>query len=434
MNKIITIIKREYITRARKKSFLIMTLLSPIFFALMMIVPFWFSESSEERSKFIYLLDKTDSITRDFPKNGFFSFIRIGGNPEDYKELLIKDENSALLYIPETALERPEKITLYANEGLSRVEKKIIESLLDQEILKIRLEKQGIDIQTIEKATSSLSIKIIGLSPGHGNNSNDTAVLVGLFSSVLIFFFIFLYGSQVMRGVMEEKTSRIIEIIISSVKPFQLMAGKIIGIFLLSLTQFLLWLIISVSISVFFQSRYEKALKLYSDEQIEETLKQTTDVKQALEINKFVSAIESIDFAYIILVFFLYFCGGYLLYGSLFAAIGAAADGETDTQQFIAPVSVPLFFSFIVSTLVLEDPSGNLAYWLSIIPFTSPVIMMLRVPFGVPLSELLMSLLLLYTGFLLTTFLAARIYRVGILSHGKKISYREIYKWLFYKN
>jgi ABC-2 type transport system permease protein len=212
------------------------------------------------------------------------------------------------------------------------------------------------------------------------------------------------------------------------------MMGKIMGIALVSLTQFLLWLLLILSITFLLGQKYQKSLELFNNENIGHTLKQTKNVQQALEMNEILNAINSIDFSLLIFCFIIYFLAGYLLYSSLFAAIGSTTDNETDTQQFVLPVIIPLLTSFMMLTRILQDPFGDLAFWMSMIPFTSPVVMMVRIPFGVPLSEILSSITILIISFLLCTWVAAKIYRVGILMYGKKITYSELWKWLRYSN
>lgn len=254
----------------------------------------------------------------------------------------------------------------------------------------------------------------------------------------MIYFFIFMYGIQIMRGVIEEKTSRIVEIIISSVKPFQLMMGKIIGIALVGLTQFSLWIILSMGI-------YAVAMAAISSDSVANMVN-TEQMMQGEQMNEMTKAASSTDLeaqisgmlqqipiAKLLISFLFYFLGGYLLYGAFLAAIGSAVDNEADSQQFMMPVTIPLIFSFVVAGTVMDNPDGALAFWLSIIPITSPVIMMVRIPFGVETWELLLSMALLVLGFLGATWMAAKIYRTGILMYGKKITYKELWKWLSYK-
>jgi ABC-2 type transport system permease protein len=263
--------------------------------------------------------------------------------------------------------------------------------------------------------------------------------VVGYVSALLIYLFIFLYGVQVMRGVIEEKTNRIIEVVISSVKPFELMMGKILGIAFVGLTQFLLWVALSAAVSVAVTNvvlpRLEKpATEKQLMEKVDSSSEQAEKIKKdSGKLGKLVNALSTVNTPLILACFLFYFIGGYLLYSSLFAAIGAAVDNETDTQQFMMPVTIPLVMSFVVAQVILAHPESQMALWMSIIPFTSPIIMMVRLPFNPPAWQIALSMAMLILGFLGTTWLASRIYRVGILMYGKKVTYKELSKWLFYK-
>jgi len=283
------------------------------------------------------------------------------------------------------------------------------------------------------------------------NKATDTDLVtyVGFGGGLLIYVFILIYGVMVMRGVMEEKTNRIVELMISSVKPFQLMMGKIVGVALVGLTQFLLWVILSKVAIPFVVASFTKDT---GKEQIEQMMNPSGNPNYAAKIPSMAKiqqderrqvkskgemlsdALETIPFTKIIISFIFFFLGGYLLYSALFAAIGAAVDSETDTQQFMLPVTLPLILSYIVSATVIGNPNGAVAFWFSMIPLTSPVVMMLRVPFDVPAWQVGLSITLLILGFLFTTWLAAKIYRTGILMYGKKVNYMELFKWLRYHN
>ena len=247
---------------------------------------------------------------------------------------------------------------------------------------------------------------------------------IGFFSGILIYIFIFMYGTMVMRGVIEEKTNRIVEVIISSVKPFELMMGKILGVALVGLTQFLLWILLTILISTI-------AEFLFLD--ISSMATEMSNQDQSIIIAEISALTGGINLTQIFLSFMFYFIAGYLMYSSLFAAVGSAVDAEADTQQFMLPITIPLIFSFILIQPVMDNPDGILAFWLSIIPLTSPIIMMARLPFGVESWQLIISMILLILGFIFTTFIAGKIYRTGILMYGKKISYKELWKWLTYK-
>jgi ABC-2 type transport system permease protein len=265
--------------------------------------------------------------------------------------------------------------------------------------------------EIIEAAKTRVEIKTIKWSDSGAEveTSSELTLIIGMITAFLIYFFLLVYGAQVMQGVLEEKTNRIVEIIVSSVKPFELMIGKIIGIALVGLTQFLIWIVLTVALWGAFG-----------------------DVS-AFSFDSIAPALSSFDFATMSIFFVIYFLGGYLLYASLFAAIGAASDNNTDTQQFMMPVILPVIFAMIAAIHCANNPDGSLAFWTSLIPFTSPVVMMVRIPAGVPAWELIASVSVLLLSFIGTTWIAAKIYRTGILMYGKKITYREIWKWVKYK-
>ena len=252
-----------------------------------------------------------------------------------------------------------------------------------------------------------------------------------MFGGFLIYIFIFLYGAMVMRGVMEEKTSRIVEIIISSVKPIQLMMGKILGIALVGFTQFALWVSLTFVISSVATALLVSPADLNPVDMANgsEMLIQEADMNHSGLASVF-EQLESINITFLLVMFLFYFIGGYLMYGSLFAAVGSAVDSETDSQQFMLPITIPLIFSFIALQTILENPDSSLAFWCSIIPFTSPIVMMGRLPFDPPLWELGLSMVLLIVGFIFTSWLAGRIYRVGILMYGQKVNYKTLWKWI----
>jgi ABC-2 type transport system permease protein len=274
----------------------------------------------------------------------------------------------------------------------------------------------------------------------------EVSMILGMFSGILIYFFIFMFGSQVMRGVIEEKTNRIVEVIISSVKPFQLMMGKIAGIGLVGLTQFLLWVILTGTIVTIGISTFSSKMKpgTATEQLIQSQTKNMTAMQlpntadstkvTGAQTNEAIAAFESIDFFFVIRYFIFYFIFGYLFYAALFAAIGSAVDSESDTQQFMLPITLPLVFAIIMAQYVIQEPNGSWAFWLSMIPFTSPVIMMIRLSFnmGNDFWQIYLSMALLILGFLANTWIASKIYRTGILMYGKKVSYRELWKWLRY--
>jgi ABC-2 type transport system permease protein len=307
-----------------------------------------------------------------------------------------------------------------------------LENNLKKKIEEQRLFESGIDPKIISEVRTKVGIKSITLDAQGEETVSDATVnyALGFTSGILIYIFIFVYGNQIMQGVIEEKSSRIVEILVSSLKPFQLMMGKIIGIGAVGLTQFLIWVVLigtlsSVVIGVLgMQMPQQQALEMASPE-IAESMLPGSDMAQIFQV------ISGIDFIGLTLSFIFYFLGGYLLYGALFAAIGSAVDAPSDAQQFMLPVTIPLIVAYMgLFVFVLNDPNSNASFWLSIVPLTSPIAMMGRVSYGVPWTDLALSMGLLIGGFLFTTWMAGKIYRIGILMHGTKPTYKTLWKWI----
>lgn len=445
MKKILLIIKREYLTRVQKKSFIIMTILGPILMAAIMIVPIFIAKMSDERSK-IVVVDENGLFINKLESNPDLQFSYSDEYIESLKTSYEKQGFDGILYIPKN--DPPNRAYLFSKKQLGLGVKSHIQNTmkynLDNFFMQQRFNINRDTLKSIENDTRVLlEQRKIGKDGLEEESSTELSTLLGIFSSIIIYFFIFMFGSQVMRGVIEEKTSRIVEVIISSVKPFQLMMGKIVGIALVGLTQFLLWVLFTFAIITVFQQtmpEYFKSPKQDSSIMQNASLSKTSIdnnlVNEALnpEVKKIIESFKSIDYVTMILMFVFYFLAGYLFYASFFAAIGSAVDNEADTQQFILPITVPLILGIVMSQFVTNSPNGQIAFWLSIIPFTSPIIMMVRIPFGVPINEIILSMTLLIFGFIASTWFAAKVYRTGILMYGKKPSYREIWKWLKYKN
>ncbi len=445
MNKIWLIIKREYFTRVKKKSFIIMTILGPLLMAGLMIVPVFIAQMSDQQKK-VSVIDETGLFYNKFKSNDDVKFEYITLDLETAKAIMKKSEWYALLYIPKTETAIPEKAMLFSEKQPSLSLRSFIERTMQYEIENLKLlDVYKIDKKDLESIKTNINLTTIKISEGgeEQKSFSEVSTVLGLFGGILIYFFIFMFGAQVMRGVIEEKTNRIVEIIVSSVKPFQLMMGKIVGVAFVGLTQFLLWILLTLTIYVgvsqafpdkFNPKKHEVSLnsetKLFNAEQI--------NAKAAMQpgnedLNTVLEGIQSINFLLIIFVFVFYFIGGYLLYAALFAGIGAAVDSEADTQQFMLPVTIPLIFSIVMMQFILNNPEGPIAFWLSMIPLTSPIVMMIRIPFGISVTELILSMSFLIIGFLLATWMAAKIYRTGILMYGKKVSYKELLKWLLYR-
>jgi ABC-2 type transport system permease protein len=439
LNKIKLIIAREYLTRVKKKSFILMTLLGPILMAGLMLVPIWIATKDKD-IQLIEVIDETGKFINQFESTSTLKFEHSFKNIDSAKASFYNEKYTSILYI--TSIEQKSEVKMFYKKqpGISTVQK--IKNTIETGIRNIDLEnKYKITKTQIEESKPEVEIESISLDMEGAEESKDVGIstALGLGGAVMIYFFIFMYGIQIMRGVIEEKTSRIVEIIISSVKPFQLMMGKIIGIALVGLTQFLLWIIItSVLYSViigFVGVDAESMMQsndMMNDPNVQETLKGMggTEMSPGALIQSIMSDIPIFK---LLFSFLFYFLGGYLLYGALLAAVGSAVDNEADSQQFMMPITIPLIFSFVVAQVVMENPDGPMAFWLSMFPLTSPIIMMVRIPFGVEVWELLLSMVLLIVGFIGATWIAGKIYRTGILMYGKKITYKELWKWLFYK-
>lgn len=416
MHKIWLIISREYLVRVRKKSFIIMTILGPILMAALMIVPIYLANESKQE-RFIAINEQSEYILEDTDLLHFTQIPNIEAInlTNDFSE----SPYYALLYIQNN------QFTLFSDQQISLSVSKDIKQQIDNIIEIKNLKEAGINPQIIENAKSEIQIrtKLIDEDGSSTNSHSEASMGIGFISGILIYIFIFMYGTMVMRGVIEEKTNRIVEIIISSVKPFQLMMGKILGVALVGLTQFILWIFLTLIISsiaeLIFLDVSSMGTKINSTE-------------QSIILAQIASVTTGINLTQIFFSFIFYFLAGYLMYSSLFAAVGSAVDAEADTQQFILPITIPLILSFILIQPIMENPDGNLAFWMSIIPFTSPIIMMVRLPFGIANWELLLSMSILISTFLASTWFAGKIYRTGILMYGKKISYKELWKWLQY--
>ena len=445
MKKILLILKREYISRVKKRSFIIMTLLGPLLMASVLIVPTYIAQKSDE-CKTIAVIDETLEFVYYLPNTENIHFVFLKDDLATAKTQLPKTKYYAILHIPGISFFSPSAIRLYSSHQPSMSIKLYIEGAIKKLMEEKKLEASGIDKTLLASTKTNINITTIKLADNGEEKESSTTIATGLgmFSGILIYMFIFMFGAQVMRGVIEEKTSRIVEVIVSSVKPFQLMMGKIIGVAAVGLTQFLLWILLTFIIMTGVQSAFPDVFKQKQTTQSFENkrissikelqVKENTNIQEDTEINSVVKSINSINFGVMIGAFLFFFLFGYLLYAALFAAVGSAVDSEADTQQFMLPLTVPLIFAIVMSQFVINNPDGPVAFWLSIIPLTSPIIMMIRIPFGVPWTEIVLSISMLILGFLGATWFAARIYRTGILMYGKKVSYREIWKWLTYKS
>ncbi len=451
MNKTLLIIQREYMSKVKNKTFLIMTILGPLLFGGLIVGVALLAANDTTHQHVLladdlgYLLEdeilvyqeaglerprfrNTEKVTYDFRKGTV--------NPTEELESGIYTAVVQLSDISYT----DGKVEMYAEKTPSLGIQNRIARDIEDALELYRAKKNNITIETYKSIRQSVDINVIKPSEGGKEDLTSMKAMIGFGFALIIYFFILFYGVQVMRGVMEEKTNRIIEVIISSVKPFQLMMGKIIGIGLVGLTQFLIWVGLTAAISAFGVGAMQKQILEKQKEQLAmldnggaiEAQNMSDDSDAEAMQSEMLAVMTEISWTDLIVSFLIFFLCGYMLYASLFAAIGAIVDSETDTQQFMLPVTLPLLFGYIVSNMMLVNPEGNIGHIFALVPLTSPVVMMVKTAIGVSIGMKLLSIAILVASIFLFVWLAAKIYRVGILMYGKKPTYKEMWKWMRY--
>jgi len=434
MNHLPLIIKREYLAKVKNKSFILMTFLSPLFIVALLSLIAYLTSVNNEKVRTISVLDESGILSEALISSDQILYESLNGmDLEDAKTTSNSNNAYGLLHVPDLALEDvSEKIKFYSKESPSLSLISSLESKIEKRIGELKLKKMGVDLSKISASKTYVNINQEDFEGVKTSKAGSFLKLIfGAAAGYLLFMFIIIYGNLIMRSVIEEKSSRIIEVIISSVKPIQLMLGKIFGTSLAGITQFAIWVIL-IAILSFAASNFF-GIDLSANPQQEMMTAAVSDVNANSELQALIAELHSLPLINLIVAFVLFFVGGYLLYSSLYAAIGAAVDNETDTQQFLMPVVILLVVGFYVGFFTaLEDPHGTISVVFSYIPFTSPIVMLIRIPFGVPIWEQILSLSVLIFSFLVTVWIAAKIYRVGILMHGKKPSYKDLIKWLKY--
>ena len=444
MSKIATIISREYVTRVRKKSFLIMSIVGPLLFASLMIAPAWMAQMEDTEVKLIAVADSSQLFIGEFPETEYIKFAYMpDADVQKYKDGFYESPYYAVLFISHVVANSPNAVHLYSDKSPGLGVQMHISNAIEKRLERDKLKTFGIEESTLNAIKTNIKIRSVKLSKtGDEKENNFTlTMIIGYISGFLIYFTIFFIVAQVMRGVIEEKTSRIIEVIISSVKPFQLMMGKIIGVGLVALTQFALWGALTMALyAIAIPLLMPDMANMSHEVQVESLMESSSSLNAQMpendeltsELTNMMGALGRINFTVIIISFIFFFFGGYFLYSALFAAVGSAVDNEADTQQFMMPLTIPLIIAIVVMMNIAQNPESTLVFWFSIIPFTSPIVMMARIPFGVPYSEIILSAIILVVTFIFTTWLAAKIYRTGILMYGKKSGWKEIWKWIKY--
>jgi ABC-2 type transport system permease protein len=448
MGKIGLIIQREIMAKLRSKTFIIMTFIAPMLLAGFFALIIWLSVNDKAEQN-ILVVDHTEGqfFKDKLYGNDYITFSFTNKDLETALTDFYASDKTCILYIPPNLVEGAGGATkIFYKKAPGFAVQTDIRNQLEKILYENKLRANNIDPQVIHNAKQSVKLitEKVNEKGETAEQSTGFVSVFGFMSGAVMFIFILLYGMMVFRSVMEEKTNRIVEIIVSSVKPFQLMMGKIIGIAIMGICQFitmgLITAILSTILSTAFLGEIKKDLAVFEKQQ-ELVHKEGTNVnlekfdkmQDKLEVFEVLKQVENLDFVEIAICFLFYFIGGYLFYSSILAAIGSAVDAEADAQQFMAPIMMPLVAGYFICAKMMTNPEGPLAFWGSIIPFTSPIVMMARLPFGVPFYQILLSLLLLFASFIGTTWVAGKIYRTGILMYGKKVSWREITKWLFYK-
>jgi ABC-2 type transport system permease protein len=451
MNKISVIIKREYVTRVRKKSFIIMTILAPLLMASIIIVPtLLMTGQSGEFKKIAVVEDNSDLFKGVIKNTKDAEFVYLENTKvEDLKKTFEKDGYYGILYISPELVNTPNAVYLIAKKQpaiglLQHIENSLKKEIERQKLLAYKIENLPEIMKNVE-TNVSVQTKKIDESGVEQGTSTGIAMALAYLLGFLMYMLVFIFGAQVMRGVIEEKTSRVVEVIISSVKPIQLMMGKIIGIALVGLTQFLIWIFLTVGIvgvlktTILPKSGIAEISQSMPQNMMSGNQQSVAGTTQAAEVSPQVAEFSRLfdsamnqPWGLIIICFVFYFITGYLLYASVFAAIGSAVDNETETQQFMLPVTIPIIIGLMVAMGTMQNPESPVSFWCSMIPLTSPIVMMARIPFGVPYWQIAVSMALMLITFAAFVWMAAKVYRTGILMYGKKTSWKEMWKWLRY--
>ncbi len=438
MNNILLIIEREYMERVKKKSFLLATILTPLIFPAFIALAAFLAVNESTDVKSVFIIDESGYFGEGFDITDFDISV-VDKTLDEGVEALNGGQAEGVLFIPKMDIDNPQGIAYYSksNPGLgflNRFRRPIKEKIEDLKLARLDIDKEVIDNLRASVSISNFNVSDTGEAK---KSSSDIASLAGYVMAFLMYMFVFIYGSFIMQSVLSEKTSKIVEVIVSSVKPFHLMIGKVLANAAVALTQFAIWVVLIATftflLSAFFNYDPGAAQQQMVQEQLGAADVGAEDLPPELVAN-ILDVFAALPVGQILTLFIFYFLGGFLLYGALFAAVGSAVDSLQEAQQFMLPVSLPIILSLLLMGVALQNPNGATAVSLSMIPFTSPIIMLARVPFEVPIWQIIVSLLCLVGGFLMTIWFAGRIYRVGILTSGSKVTYKVLAKWFMMKN
>ncbi len=459
MNKIFIVAGREFFTRIQSRTFIVMSILGPLLFGLFVLVPVLMAKWNND-STTVWVHDPSGQLSDAFqdqnglkfqvlPQGTLSNGVLVPADSANIRELL-EDQDAGLLHLqaPDSNLNVEARYYSAQAAGLKITER--IQSALNDRLYRLRMERQGLDPKVIESLRAEVELQTsVWTDQGSEDSHTETAMLLGFGAALLMYMFIFMYGSMVMRGVIEEKASRVMELLVSTTKPFELMMGKILGIASVGLFQFVLWLLLGTAISTAIGAMGLGTAP--GTASVASTTTGTAPVPGTAAVPGTASVpgnpnslpaeaqadwmqiLGQMPWETIIPFFLFYFLGGYFFYAALFAAVGSAVDSEGDSQQLMLPISLPIILSFVASQFVMQNPHGSLAFWMSMIPLTSPVVMVVRLPFGVPGWELALSMFLLVAAFVVAVWLAGRIFRIGVLMYGQKVSFNLLRKWLFYR-
>ena len=453
MGNISTIISREYSSRVKKKSFILMTVLTPLIFVALFLVPVLIMGNQDKEFKKIAVIEDGSDLFKGVLKDREdidFEYLE-NADVNQLKQTFEEAGYYGLLYISPVVTNVPQAVQLISKKQPPMDLIQYIERMLEQDIENKKLLAYDIENldQILKSVQTDVAVQTIRIDEAGETKETSTGISMALayIGAFLMYMVVIMFGVQVMRGVFEEKNNRIVEVIISSVKPVELMMGKILGIALVGLTQFSVWILLSFGILTIVQSQVlpddPKAMREQISQSVmsqaqaamddEDAIQAADFTAQEQEFAKIFNNLMNVNWPFILISFFFYFIFGYLLYASVFAAIGSAVDTDTDTQQFMFPIMLPIILALFVAIGTMENPESSLSFWFSMIPFTSPIVMMARLPFEVPVWEVVTSIALLIVTFVALVYLAARIYRVGILMYGKKVTYKEMWKWIRYR-
>lgn len=438
MNKIFLVIQREFMSRVKKKSFLLATILVPLLFPAIIGGMVYLAVQNEKNKELevVQVLDESALLT--FTDTESYDYQMVDGPLDSAKNRFSKSKDLALIYVPKFEIDKPEGVRFYAHTspGVNLV--KGFENKIESQIRDIKLTRSGLTEDQLDELKTTVQIESFNLDETGSEKKSDSGVTfgIGYVMGFLIYIFLFAYGAQVMQGVIEEKNSKIVEVIVSTVRPFHMMIGKVVGVASVGIFQFLIWMILVSVISFAGMTLFGLSMDPTETAQMmEQASGEASAVQSSAKVQEMMSIVNDIPVTKIVLLFVFFFLGGYLLYGALFAAVGSAVDTPADAQQFMMPIMMPIIVALMgLMMFVFPDPNGTVSFWLSIIPFTSPIVMMGRIGFGVPTWEIALSMVLLVGGFIFTLWLAGRIYRIGILMHGAKVNYKVLAKWLMMKN